>query len=118
MNSTVYIFGELYFGYTQYPEDSSSYVLKTLYRHCKAPTQIVIHRDGSLMYYCYIRKLDKDKYLGFCIAVNGYYLSKIDILFSLFENTMEKVASQGVIIHFSEEGTLTTSIGTLKSGEE
>lgn len=118
MNSSVYIFGELSSGYTQYPEDSSSNVLKTLYRHCKAPTQIVIHRDGSLMHYCYIRKLDNDKYFGFCIAVNGYYVSKIDVLFSLFENTMEKVVSQGVIIHFSENGTLTTSIGTLRDEEE
>lgn len=118
MNSSVYIFGELSSGYTQYPEDSSSDVLKKLYRHCKAPTQIVIHRDGSLMHYCYIRKLDNDKYFGFCIAVNGYYLSMIDILFSLFENTMEKVASLGVIIHFSEDGTLTTSIGILRSEEE
>lgn len=118
MNCSVYIFGELSSGYTQYPEDSSSNVLKTLYRHCKAPTQIVIHRDGSLMLYCYIRKLDDGKYLGFCIAVNGYYLSKTDVLFSLFESTMEKIASQGVLIHFTENGTLTTSIGTLRDEEE
>lgn len=118
MNSSVYIFGELSSGYTQYPEDSSSYVLKTLYRHCKAPTQIVIHRDVSLMHYCYVRKLDNDKYFGFCIAVNGYYISNVDVLFSLFENTIEKVVSQGVLIHFSEKGTLTTSIGTLRSEEE
>ncbi|HRF86073.1 MAG TPA: hypothetical protein PLN34_05870 [Alloprevotella sp.] len=118
MNSSVYIFGELSSGYTQYPEDSSSYVLKTLYRHCKAPTQIVIHRDGGLMHYCYIRKLDDDKYIGFCIAVSGYYLSKIDVLFSLFENTIERVVKQGVIIHFSENGTLATSIGVLRNEEE
>lgn len=118
MNYSIYIFGELSSGYTQYPEDSSSQVLKTLYKHCKAPTQIVIHRDGSLMHYCYIRKLDNDKYLGFCIAVNGYYLSKIDVLFSLFENTIEKVVSQGVIIHFTENGTLTTNISTLRSEVE
>lgn len=118
MNCSVYIFGELSSGYTQYPEDSSSNVLKTLYRHCKAPTQIVIHRDGSLMLYCYIRKLDDEKYLGFCIAVNGYYLSKTDVLFSLFESTMEKIASQGVLIHFTENGTLTTNIGTLRDEEE
>ncbi|MDE5980850.1 MAG: hypothetical protein K2G61_02675 [Bacteroidaceae bacterium] len=118
MNCSVYIFGELSSGYTQYPEDSSSNVLKTLYRHCKAPTQIAIHRDGSLMLYCYIRKLDDEKYLGVCIAVNGYYLSKTDVLFSLFESTMEKIASQGVLIHFTENGTLTTNIGTLRDEEE
>ncbi len=70
------------------------------------------------MHYCYIRKLDDDKYIGFCIAVSGYYLSKIDVLFSLFENTIERVVKQGVIIHFSENGTLATSIGVLRNEEE
>lgn len=118
MNSSVYIFGELSSGYTQYPEDSSSNVLKTLYKHCKAPTQLVIHRDRSLMHYCYIRKLVNNKYLGVCIAVNGYYLSEIDVLFSLFENTIETITKQGVIIHFSEDGTLTTSLDVLRDEEE
>ena len=53
MNYSIYIFGKLSSGYTQYPEDSSSIVLKNIYSHCKAPTQIVIHRDENLMYYCY-----------------------------------------------------------------
>lgn len=118
MNYSIYIFGKLSSGYTQYPEDSSSIVLKNIYSHCKAPTQIVIHRDENLMYYCYIRKLGNNRYLGFCIVINGYYLSKIDSLFSLFENTIEKIVTQGVIIHFSEDGTLTTSIDNLRSEEE
>lgn len=118
MNYSIYIFGKLSSGYTQYPEDSSSIVLKNIYSYCKAPAQIVIHRDGNLMYYCYIRKLGNSRYLGFCIVINGYYLSKIDGLFSLFENTIEKIVTQGVIIHFSEDGTLTTSIDNLRSEEE
>lgn len=118
MNCSVYVFGELSSGYTQYPEDSSSDVLNTLYNHCKAPTQIVVHRDCSLMYFCYIRKLDNNKYIGLGIAVNGYYLSKINVLFSLFEETIEKMARLGVLIHFSEDGTLTTSLEDLKKEEE
>jgi len=118
MNCSVYIFGELSSGYTQYPEDSSSNILKTLYSHCKAPTQIVIHRDGSMMFYCYIRKLDEYKYIGLGLAVNGYYVSKIDELFSLFENTIEKMAWQGVFVHFIADGTLTTSLKALKFEEE
>ncbi len=118
MNYSVYIFGELSSGYTQYPEDSSSSILKTLYSRCKAPTQIVIHRDESMMYYCYIRKLNGNKYIGLCIAVNGYYLSKIYSLFFLFENIIEKIAKQGVLIHFSEDGTLTTSLHTFRNEEE
>lgn len=118
MNSSVYIFGELSSGYTQYPEDSSSNVLKTLYSHCKVPTQTIIHRDGSMMFYCYIRKLDANKYIGLCVAINGYYVSKVDELFSLFENTIEKMARQGVFIHFVADGALTTNLKDLKFEEE
>lgn len=114
MNYSVYIFGELSSGYTQYPEDSSSEMLNALYSHCKAPTQIAIHRDGSMMYYCYIRKLNGSKYIGLSIIVNGYYVSALGGLFSLFENAIEKMARQGVFIHFADDGTLTTDLSALK----
>jgi len=114
MNYSVYIFGELSAGYTQYPEDSSSDVLKGLYRQCKAPTQIVVRRDGSMMYYCYIRKLDGSKYIGISISINGFYISAISGMFSLYEKTIEKMAKQGVFVHFAPNGTLTTSLKTLK----
>lgn len=114
MNYSVYIFGELSSGYTQYPEDSSSEMLNALYSHCKAPTQIAIHRDGSMMYYCYIRKLNGSKYIGLSIIVNGYYVSALGKLFSLFENAIEKMARQGVFIHFADDGTLTTDLSALK----
>lgn len=118
MNCNVYIFGELSSGYTQYPEDSSSHVLKKIYPFCKAPTQIAIRRDASMMYYCYIRKLNDNKYFGLSIAVNGYYISRVDELFSLFENTIEKIAQQGSFIHFAKDGSLTTSTTMLKDEEE
>ncbi|MBR2192338.1 MAG: hypothetical protein IJ910_03390 [Bacteroidaceae bacterium] len=118
MNCNVYIFGELSSGYTQYPEDSSSHVLKIIYPFCKAPTQIAIRRDTSMMYYCYIRKLNDNKYFGLSIAVNGYYISRVDELFSLFENTIEKIALQGSFIHFAKDGSLTTSTTILKNEEE
>ena len=118
MNCNVYIFGELSSGYTQYPEDSSSHVLKKIYPFCKAPTQIAIRRDASMMYYCYIRKLNDNKYFGLSIAVNGYYISRVDELFSLFENTIEKIAQQGSFIHFAKDGSLTTSTTVLKDEEE
>lgn len=118
MNCAVYIFGELSSGYTQYPEDSSSSILKNLYSKCKATTQIVIHRDSSMMYYCYIRKISDSRYLGLCIAVNGYYISKVEELFALFENIIEKIAQQGSFIHFSDDGSLTTSSTKLSREEE
>lgn len=106
INSSVYFFGELYSGYMQYPEDSSSYILGKIISNCKAQTQLVIRRDENLIYYCYIRKLLNNKYVGVSIVINGFYSKNVTKLFPLFENTIEKLATQGSIIRFSNEGNI------------
>lgn len=118
MNCSVYIFGELSSGYTQYPEDSSSHILNRLITNCKATTQLVIRRDDNLMYYSYVRKLENNKYVGIAIAVNGYYIQHIQSLFALFENTIEKLVSQGSIICFSKDGNIIPTQKQLKEQEE
>lgn len=118
MNCSVYIFGELSSGYTQYPEDSSSNILNRLITNCKATTQLVIRRDDNLMYYSYVRKLENNKYVGIAIAVNGYYIQHIQSLFALFENTIEKLVSQGSIICFSKDGNIIPTQKQLKEQEE
>ena len=118
MNCYVYIFGELSSGYTQYPEDSSSHILNRLITNCKATTQLVIRRDDNLMYYSYVRKLENNKYVGIAIAVNGYYIQHIQSLFALFENTIEKLVSQGSIICFSKDGNIIPTQKQLKEQEE
>ena len=118
MNCTIYIFGELSNGYTQYPDDSSSNLFKTLYSHSVAPTQIIVHRDGQLMYYTYIRKLEVTRFIGFGIVVSGYYISEFKRLFSIFENFVEKLTEKGVIINFTHSGILTSNLGKLQKEEE
>ena len=86
MNVTVYLFGEFLGGYMQYPDDYTSKIFQNFQANAKMTTQIAIHRDGNLMYYGYIRKLEKDRYIGFCVVLNGLVLVRIDGLFTLFEN--------------------------------
>lgn len=118
MNYSTYIFGELADGYSQYPEDSSSNLFKTIYSQCYAPSQLIIHRDESMMYYVYIRIIDDKRYIGFAVAINGYYFTQINPLFSLFENKIEQLAERGVIINYSKNGELTTSLTSLIKEEE
>ena len=118
INSSVYFFGELSSGYIQYPEDSSSYILGKIISNCKAQTQLVIRRDENLIYYCYIRKLLNNKYVGVSIVINGFYTKNVTKLFPLFENTIEKLATQGSIICFSNEGNIIPCDKTLKEQEE
>ncbi len=118
MNCSVYIFGELSEGYSQYPEDSSSNLFKSIYSLCNAPSQLIIHRDENMMYYIYIRKINSKRYIGFAVAINGYYFVQINPLFQLFEKKIEQLAEHGVIIYYSKNGDLTTSLSNLIKEEE
>lgn len=117
MNCSTYIFGELSSGYSQYPEDSSSNLFKYIYSMCNAPSQLIIHRDESIMYYIYIRKINAKRYIGLAVAINGYYFSQINSLFSLFEKQIELLAERGIIINYSKSGELTTSLSSLMKEE-
>lgn len=113
MNATVYLFGEFNSGYTQYPDDYTSVIFRKFYKNAKSITQTVIHREGNLMYYGYIRKLEQERYIGFCIVLNGLLLTRIDGLFSLFENTISGLVTKGRLIHFNEQGDVVTKVGNL-----
>lgn len=118
MNCSTYVFGELSRGYTQYPEDSSSNIFKEIESDCLAPTQLIVHRDENLMYYIYVRKLDKKKFIGLSVVINGYYLTRIQSLFSLFEKEIEKLTEKGVILHLNEEGDISSQLASLSDEEE
>ena len=107
MNSSIYIFGNMQEGYTQYPDDETTYeIFQNFALNAKAPTQLAIHRDGSLMYYGYIRKLEGDQYIGLCVLLNSRMFDNVPSLFSLFEQTIEKLAEFGYLIKFDMQGNL------------
>lgn len=107
MNSSVYIFGNLSSGYTQYPdEESTSSIFQKFYTKAKVTTQIAIRRDGNLMYYAYIRKLEQGKYIGLCVLLNGAALTKFEGLFSLFENVISNLVTKGYLIKYNDSGNL------------
>lgn len=118
MNVTVYLFGEFNSGYTQYPDDYTIPIFQKFAANSKSVTQIAIHRDDNLMFYGYVRKLQQEKYIGFCVVLNGLYLKRIDDLFSLFENTISNLVNKGMLIHFNEQGDLITSVEKLFLNQE
>ena len=107
---TLYFFGKLSNGYSQYPFDFTSDVLDKLISNAKAPTQIITHRSDNLMYYSYIRKLEGNKYIGICCLWNDRYTEKISELFKLFENAFDKLANKGSIIYLTNDGKFDSSL--------
>lgn len=118
MNASVYLFGNFNGGYSQYPDDYTSSIFQKFSANAKSTTQIAIHRDGNLVYYGYIRKLQQDRYIGLCVVLNGLILKRIDGLFSLFENTISNLVTNGKLINFNEQGNLTTNVEKLYLSRE
>lgn len=105
MNSSVYTFGSLSRGYTQYPYDeSSAAVFQRLAAMSDATTQLVIHREGDLMYYAYVRNLETGKYLGLCVMLNGMMITVFREMFALFENAISNLVYNGHLIKYDERG--------------
>lgn len=111
MNHSVYLFGNLEAGYTQYPDDFTKDIFQTAVREISDEQKITIHRDGSLIYYIYVRPLKTDKeprrqYLGIAISFNGVYYENIKDIFGVFEEALTSIVITGKIVEFTEKGDI------------
>lgn len=115
MNFTIYVFGNLLEGFTQYPQDEYVNTIVTkMVENMSSPSQIVIHREESLIYYAYIRQLDiNGGYIGFCIQLNSFAISNVNVLFLMFEILVSKLVEKGKIIQFDNSGRIKPNIANL-----
>ena len=118
MNISTYVFGELGNGFIQYPDDFTYATFKHFCDNCKARTQLAIHRNDTLMYYAYLRQLDKGKTLGLCCVINGSYICDLTKLFTACERVVENMAREGCIVHYSDQGDITANVGHLYDCQE
>ena len=114
MTCSVYVFGNMGKGYTQYPDDYAIKILQEFKSLSTAPSQVIIHRDNNLMYYGYIRGLDNLLgYIGFCVLVNGMMLTQISQLFKIFEEEVAEMATKGEIISLNNKEEIIPVISSL-----
>ncbi|MDY4175327.1 MAG: hypothetical protein SOY07_08570 [Bacteroidales bacterium] len=107
LNASVNIFGVLADGYTQYPDDYSQEIYTKFCELAKGESQIVVHRDGDLMYYGYVRKLTPTRHsIGFCVLVNGVMFSSPCALLPIFERAVEMLAVYGNVISMNDKGKI------------
>lgn len=107
VNSSIYIFGSFDNGYAQYPDNYAREIFQGFFSQTRGKSQVVIHREKELMYYGYVRKLDRySQYIGFCLLLNGMMFSNISNLFTVFENAIAELVSRGDIISFNEQGDI------------
>ena len=119
MNATVYIFGNFSNGYAQYPVDYTEVVFQKFLQNATSESQIAVHRDSDLMYYGYVRKLNKNEAIGCCTVINGLLLTDFTKLYSVYERLVEQLAVNGDFIQIANNGELKASdIGCLANCQD
>lgn len=113
MNNSTYLFGSIGGRFYQMPHDYLNSVLSDLPKKKSfKQSQIVVHRDSNLMYYCYIRQLSAKDYLGICVLVNDIYMTDMAAMFAQFEKCITSLVVDGEILKFSEKGDVEFACNT------
>jgi len=97
MNPTVYIYGNPNSVFSSFPEDHTNSFLANLIKKAKTQSQIFIHRNENLLHYCYVRKMESNKVIGFCLCIDCIYVD-INGLFSLFDSVYTTMIENGDLI--------------------
>lgn len=115
MNGSIYLFGNFGRGYDQYLFDYTEPILRRFSKIKDTPTLLGIHRDGDLMYYAYMRRLEDnaEHFIGLCCVVNGSGFLHISKLFKVFEKELESIISQGIFVGFDNGGNIVPRITQL-----
>lgn len=114
MNIDVYLFGDLGKGYTQYINDDRRTLFESIAYESEAISQLIIHRDDTLMYYIYIRRLYSAEflnnvYIGISYVLNNRFIRDIDGLFNIFEGAITTIVSRGVLLKYTNNGDIIPS---------
>ena len=113
MNCSVYVYGNFESGYSQYPNDYAKSIFDSFIKKATSETQVIIHRDNSLMYYGYVRKLNSGKFFGLCFLLNGAMFTDISALFSIFEQEFTEIVASGEILRLGDDASIIPNISLL-----
>lgn len=98
--------------YQQYISDYSEAFLKSVCKSCKTENQIVIHRDGNLMYYAYAHKVSTSEIYGLCV-VCGEVCLNVQGLYEFLKRCIEEQAKKGVTFRYDEKGNIRKNVESL-----
>jgi|GEM_PF-3065736 len=116
MNFDFYIFGTPVVKYNQFIFASNSKVFKKFALNQQSDKQLIIYREGQLIYYTYLRYglLSKTRnegaYLGMSMVFNIVCFYDITGIFELFDNLFLSMVSKGEIIKQDKTGKIIFAI--------
>lgn len=109
MNCSVYLFSGASAQHDQYPNDSLAPLFKRLVSLCTEPRQLVIYREGELVFYAYICLLEptSGEYFGFALLLNGEQIKgHFEQLLEFSEAQIQRLALEKTLLTLDDYGRL------------
>lgn len=108
MKPQVYYFGSFPGGFSSYPSDHTRAFFEEFLKHSKNQVQIVVHREGNLLHYGYVRKFGS-KFFGLCICIDCIY-KDVKYLFSVLDGIYTDMIKKGDILKMTSNGNIEWTI--------
>lgn len=109
MRPLVYFFGSLPEGFSSYPEDHTKPFFEEFLKRSKKMLQVVVHREGNLLHYGYVRKFGGDNYFGLCLCTDRI-VKDTSYLFDAFDEIFANLVHQGIILRLNSNGDIKWAI--------
>lgn len=104
-----YIFSYASGNYQQYISDHSETFIRQNCINSTEQHQIVVRRDGNLMYYTYVYKKNTSTALGLSV-VCGEICLNLHWLYEFLLNTLDISAQKGVLFAYDEKGAISQKV--------
>ena len=105
INCASYYVMKSQYGYSQYPFDSLSDIFHSYEGLIVSDSQIVVHRQQSLVYYTYLRRISGEgSFFGVSILINGLETHSFRSLFRLFDKVFQRMVSDDIVLSISSQG--------------
>ena len=104
-----YIFSYVSGNYQQYISDHSETFIRQNCINSTEQHQIVVRRDGNLMYYTYVYKKNTSTALGLSV-VCGEICLNLHWLYEFLLNTLDISAQKGVLFAYDEKGAISQKV--------
>lgn len=105
-NISTYILAQSSNTYAQYIADASEERFKVALTLCDSPSQLLIQREGNLMYYLYVRQHSSQERFGLCVVANGMMATDLERVFEVFEQSYESIVLKGKILNLDKSGNV------------
>lgn len=108
MITSVYIYSYIDSSFHLYPNNGDIF-FKNLCKNAVNGSQLIIHREGGLMYYNYITKTANGTIYGICI-INSDVCIDIRKLFTRFVDILVYAAKKGEVFKFDTKGEIVLNL--------